>query len=69
MWVSAAGPFADIVAGRDGQAPVGLNAEGGCVGTRRPRLFFVKLGIGVGNDARERGKRHSARSSDVGEAS
>ena len=38
------------------------------VGTRRPRLFFVKLGIGVGSVARERGKRGSCWSSDAGEA-
>lgn len=38
------------------------------VGTRRPRLFFVKLGIGVGSVARERGKRGSCWSSDTGEA-
>ena len=40
------------------------------VGTRRPLLFFVKLGIGVGSVARERGRRGSCscRSSDTGEA-
>ena len=41
------------------------------VGTRRPRLFFVRLGTGVGSVARERGRRGSDSwwSSDVGEAS